>query len=83
MRAFEDISKDLNNAMMDVISKKKDFEDTVARADKMIAEANEMKSYADVEYRKAQGSVLDLRKEYDELMNSVVPSVDPRVRQSP
>lgn len=83
MRTFKEVTDDLGAAMDDAIGKKKNVEKVTAQADEMAKKAGEMKANANREFSDAQNKVVELRREYDVLMNSIVPmNQQSNVRQS-
>lgn len=83
MRSFQEIAKELGEAMNLIIDKKNNLASVTKKADEMIKEANTMKSEANSELSTAQDKAYELRKEYDSLMSELLPAVDSgRVRQS-
>lgn len=83
MRAFAEVTKDLGLAMDDAIGKKNNVDKVTVQSDEMIRKAGEMKTKANNEFAEAQDKVFSLRKEYNELMDSIAPmSAQGHVRQS-
>jgi len=83
VRAFEEISKDLNTALLDVYGKKQDKEKVDIAANEAINKANENRKNAASDLEAAQDKAVGYRREMEDLLNEVAPvTTDNRVRVS-
>jgi len=83
VRTFEEISKDLNSALLDVYGKKQDKEKVDIAAAEAINKANENRKKAASDLEEAQDKAVGYRREMEDLLNELAPvSSDKRVRVS-
>lgn len=82
VRTFQEITEELGTVMNLVVQGKNNLEEVTKQADEEIKLANEKKYNASNELYSVQTRAVELRKEYESLMNELVSLEQSRVRQS-
>jgi hypothetical protein len=83
MRTIEEVTKDLNYTLNDVSVKKNEMSFANVKADELKAEASKITAAAQDSLTSAQTKAIEYRKEYEEIINSLIPELaSGRVRQS-
>jgi len=82
VRTFKEITEELGTTMNLLVNAKNNLDEVTKTADLEIKNANDKKTTASNELYNVQVKAQELRKEYDSLMNELVPIEQSRVRQS-